>query len=305
MIHIFVINQYAGNQHFEDELLSKIEKSENLEYYVFNTRHAGDESAAVRQALQIFEGEKLRFYCCGGSGTMRNMLSGFESLEDVEIAFIPCGITNDFLKVFKEDEKLFTDPANLINGKVINIDYMKTNKGICLNTISWGWDSAYIEGLDENRIFHVFGHMIPNIFAFIYAGTHAKSRLLDITLDSKHYVNKYSEIILGNGTTIGGIIRFAESRDITDGKASYCAIPDVHGIPMIKMFKKLINNNLLGLKESVHLGTCNSVHIRSVDGTPLALNFDGELQEESTEWDIQIVRKGLKFVVPREVQGFE
>lgn len=305
MIHIFVINQYAGNQHFEDELLRKIEQIKNLEYYIFNTRRAGDEKMVVRQAMQIFEGEKLRFYCCGGSGTMRNMLSGFDSLENVEVAFIPCGMTNDFLKVFGEYESLFADPINLVNGKVINVDYMKTNKGVSLNTVSWGWDSAYIKGLGENRIFHVFGQMAPNVLAFLYAGTHAKPRSLEITLDGKVFVNKYSEIILGNGTTIGGIIRFAENDNVTDGKASYCVIPEIHGIPMFSVLSKLMKNDIAGIKDRGRFGSCKSIHIRSVDGTPLALNFDGELQEESVEWDIQIVRKGLKFVVPKEVQGFE
>jgi len=305
MIHIFVINQYAGNQRFEDELLEKIEKIENLEYYIFNTRRAGDETSVVKQALQIFDGEKLRFYCCGGSGTMRNMLNGFDSLENVEIAFIPCGITNDFLKVFKRDEKLFTDPLNLVNGKVINIDYMKTNKGVALNTISWGWDSAYVKGLEEMRIFYVLGKMVPNVLAFVHASIHAKPRLFDICIDGKKFKNKYSQVILGNGTTLGGIVRFAESDNISDGKASYCAIPEVHGLPMVSLFIKLLKNDISGVKKKGSLGSCRKVHIKCADEKPFALNFDGELQEECVEWDIEIIKKGLKFVVPKEVQGFE
>lgn len=305
MVHIFIINQYAGNQHFEDELLKKIQKIENLEYYIFNTRCARDETAVVKQALKIFEGEKLRFYCCGGSGTMCNMLNGFDSLEEVELSFIPCGLTNDFLKVFGDDEELFSDPINLVHGKVINIDYLKTNRGIALNTVSWGWDSAYIKGIEQNRIFHVFGSKVPNILAFLFAGTHAKSRHLEITLDGKLYRKKYEELILGNGTIIGGIINFAENNNIMDGKASYCAITQLRGLSKLFMLKKLVNNKVNEIGEKCRFGTCTDIHIQSVDGKPISLNFDGELQEECAQWDIHVVKKGLKFVVPKGVQIIE
>lgn len=306
MVHIFVINQYAGNQNFEDELLKKIEKIENLEYYVFNTRNAGDEKNVVKQALQIFEGEKLRFYCCGGSGTIRNVLNGFDNLEDVEIAFIPYGMTNDFLKVFPEQEKLFKDPMNLIHGKVIKIDYIKTNHGISLNTFSWGWDSNFVKGLEEMRIFHVFGEKIPVILALLYAGTHAKSRKMEISLDGKKIQNRFTQFIFGNGITLGGFVNFAVNSEINDGKASFCVIPHIKGLRMIRTFIRLMKNDMEYLrKNNVPIGTCSHMHIKSLDGTPLEMNFDGELEEGLTEWDIHIIPKGLNFVVPKEVQGYE
>ena len=107
MTHIFIINPFAGHQTFADDLRTKLAKVKNLDYFVFNTRYKGYETELVRKILHIFEGEKLRFYCCGGSGTMRNMLNGFDSLDDVEVAFFPCGLTNDFLKNFGKDESRF------------------------------------------------------------------------------------------------------------------------------------------------------------------------------------------------------
>ena len=101
MVHIFIVNPYAGQKTFADDLRSKLEGMKGLNYFVFNTRYAGYEKEVIKKIQHIFEDEKLRFYCCGGSGTMRNMLNGFDNLENVEIAFFPCGLTNDFLKMFK------------------------------------------------------------------------------------------------------------------------------------------------------------------------------------------------------------
>ena len=109
MIHIFIVNPYAGKGAFADDLRLKLSRIEGLNYFVFSTRYKGHETELVKEIQDIFENEKLRFYCCGGSGTMRNMLNGFEKLDDAEIAFFPCGLTNDFLKMFDKDEARFHD----------------------------------------------------------------------------------------------------------------------------------------------------------------------------------------------------
>ena len=109
MKHIFVINSHAGKKNFATELRRQLSQIPDFDYYVFNTRKAGEEAELVRQIRQIFDDEKLRFYCCGGSGTFRNMLNGFERFDDMEIAFYPCGITNDFMKIFGKDMSAFTN----------------------------------------------------------------------------------------------------------------------------------------------------------------------------------------------------
>ena len=121
MIHIFIVNPYAGEQTFADDLRAKLESIENLNYFVFNTRYAGYEKELVKKAYKIFEGEELRFYCCGGSGTMHNMLQGFDDLSKAEVAFYPCGLTNDYLKVFGKDMERFYDIEELINGEIMEI----------------------------------------------------------------------------------------------------------------------------------------------------------------------------------------
>ena len=87
MVHIFLINPYAGKRTFADGLRKKLKEIPDFNYFVFNIGHAGEEAELVRKIRNIFDDEKLRFYCCGGSGTMRNMLNGFDNFDNVEIAF--------------------------------------------------------------------------------------------------------------------------------------------------------------------------------------------------------------------------
>ena len=81
--HIFIVNPYSGGQTFTDELRKQLDEIEGLNYYIFTTRYPGHEKELVKQILNMFEGEKLRFYCCGGSGTMRNIMNGFDDISDL------------------------------------------------------------------------------------------------------------------------------------------------------------------------------------------------------------------------------
>ena len=46
MTHIFIINPYAGSKTFADDLRTKLNSIEGLNFFVFNTRYAGYERVA-------------------------------------------------------------------------------------------------------------------------------------------------------------------------------------------------------------------------------------------------------------------
>ena len=40
MTHIFIVNPFAGNNTFADDLRTKLASMQNINYFVFNTRYA-------------------------------------------------------------------------------------------------------------------------------------------------------------------------------------------------------------------------------------------------------------------------
>ena len=183
MLHIFIINPFAGRKTFADDLRIKLASIKGLDYFVFNTRYAGYETELVKKIQHIFQGEKLRFYCCGGSGTMRNMLNGFDDLSTAEVAFFPCGLTNDFLKMFGENEAKFRNIEELINGDVIEIDYIKTNHGVSLNTLSTGLDSNSVSKMNDFRILRFIGNDVPYTISTLYSIFVSKTLEYEISID--------------------------------------------------------------------------------------------------------------------------
>lgn len=303
MLHIFIINPFAGRKTFADDLRTKLASIEGLEYFVFNTRYAGYETELVKKIQHIFEGEKLRFYCCGGSGTMRNMLNGFDDLSGAEVAFFPCGLTNDFLKMFGEDEHRFLNIEELINGDVIEIDYIKTNHGVSLNTLSTGLDSNSVSKMNDYRILRFIGNDMPYTAAILYSIFVSKTNEYEVILDDEVFKGKFAEVFIGNGCIFGGTLFFADKTCVNDGNAIYRLVGNKRGFSLIPVLLALTGKKYSTYENIMTCGECSRIKIRRTDGSPFTINQDGDLIHDVTECEAQIVHKGLRFVVPKGVRA--
>lgn len=299
--HIFIVNPYAGRLTFAADLRKKLSEIKYIKYFVFNTRYPGHEMELVKEIRSMFENEKLRFYCCGGSGTMRNVMNGFEDLSEAEIAFFPCGLTNDFLKVFGGDAKRFTDIEELINGEILDVDYIKSNRGVMLNTLSTGLDAAVITKTDEYRMMRVFHPNLPYTVAALYALLLSRRPAYEVELDGKKFSGKVTEVFFGNGRILGGNLALAKKADVTDGKGDYRIIHACSSLSLVWKALPLLKGKYEKLDKISEYGRSKSISIRRRDGKPFIVNQDGEGMIEK-EWTAQIVRKGLHFVVPKGVR---
>ena len=302
MIHIFIINPFAGDKTFADDLRQKLKKIKNLNYFVFNTRYAGYETELVKKIQHIFEDEELRFYCCGGSGTMRNMLNGFENLSEAEVAFYPCGLTNDFLKVFGDDEKRFYNIEELINGDVIEVDYIKSNHGVSLNTLSTGLDSNSIQKMEDFRALKFFGNNMPYLLSVLYSMFVSTTYGYEITFDDKQFKGKFAEIYVGNGCVFGGNMYFEEKSIIDDGKSIFRVIGNKKGFTLLSMLTKVIRKKYETYKDIMLCGYCEKFSFKRMNGKPFTINQDGDLIKDVYSCEGEIVHKGLHLVVPKGVQ---
>ncbi len=300
MTHIFIVNPSAGkNKNFAEELRSHLEKMENLDYYIFNTRYAGYESEIVRQVREVFMDEKLRFYSCGGSGTFRNMLNGFDDFENVEIAMYPQGIANDFVKVFSEDWERFQDIEELIHGDVIMVDYMKTNRGICANHFSVGIDARVISITTKNRESCLIGRNVPYVLPVMESMITSRDREFGITVDGENMDGNYMQIIFGNGRVLSGNLHYSKEPDVTDGMGDYFLVPG--GGFRLPVFLTMYRADYEKFDKVAQCGQWKKIRLVSKDGKPIVANQDGVLVYDQLRWDIEIVPAGLPFVVPKGV----
>jgi len=302
MIHVFIINPYAGNGSFSSEIRDYLSKRKDIEYFIFHTREAGSESNIAREVMNLFEGEKIRIYCCGGSGTMMNTMNGVADLSKVEFAFYPKGLSNDFLKVFGDDRDKFNDLGALIDGQSTKIDYIETNGGVCLNSFSVGLDSSMGKKMEDFKAMSVFGKIVPYVMGFIYAAFVAKSTEMEVTVDGEKHVGKFKEIFFGNGCVIGGMLWFEDKSDITDGRGRIVLFKDVPPFKILSAVNKLRTKKIDKTQEVEFKGYTEEITIKRSDNRAFVMNYDGDFISVKKEFTAKIVQKGLNFVLPKGVE---
>lgn len=301
LTHVFIVNPVAGMENFAGELREKLQKIEGLNYFVFSTRYAGYEKAIIKQVQELFLGERVRFYCCGGSGTLRNMLNGFENPEEAEIALYPCGLSNDILKVFGARAQDFRNVEELVHGEVVEVDYIRTNRGICLNSFSLGMDSDMLNAMNKYRGIMHLGHQLPYTLSIIDVLFANKARNVTVYIDGQKTDCRAKELVFGNGCTIGGNLNFADGANLRDGKGEYMVAPSGNPLSLLCTLNQLRKKKFEKASEKVVFGSWRQARIVSQDGEPLMGNQDGELVASEMEWMLEIVPKGLHLVIPKGV----
>ena len=304
LIHIFLVNTNAGKSLRSDRLREELSQIKDVESFVFNIRHPRGEAEQIREILPYFEQDKkVRIYCCGGSGTLCNTLNGIEKLKDVEIAFFPCGLTNDFLKVYGMGQKAFFDIRNLIYGEVVPTDYIRTNAGVLLNAFSLGLDSRIIRKMDDYRAFSIFSPQLPYVMGGINSVFLTPQKEYRVVLDDeKEIVGKMAEIFFGNGRVIGGRVHMTKDVSVTDGLANVTLIRDRQFLSMLPPTLATMSDNQEKVEKYCYTDKAHKILVERTDGKPFESNFDGELQPALSRWEAEIVPQGLQFVVPKGVE---
>ena len=300
MIHIFIVNPYAGNRNFAIQIRDKIPK--DIESYIFTTTEPKSEPDLVRQVFRIFEGEELRIYSCGGSGTFRNIMNGIDDFSKVELGFIPYGLTNDFLKIFGENEAKFRDFEAMVRGDSVYIDYLKTDHGVALNSLSAGLDLSVMSSVDRYRLFGSVNEGLPYLMALVYSFFFAPNYEYVMSVDGRNKAGKFSELYIGNDGTIGGMVNFKHNPVVNDGIAHSYLVNNVHGFRLIKALNAINKGVILEPKYKTLYDEGRKFTLTRADGRLFELNFDGEIEGPFNSWNVELVEKGLRFILPKGVK---
>ncbi|MCR4749621.1 MAG: hypothetical protein K5877_07535 [Lachnospiraceae bacterium] len=304
MIHVFIVNPMAGRMDFAEKLRRNISEFKDIEYYIFDTRNAGYEGELISRIQHIFEDEKLRIYCCGGSGTIRNIINDIDNLDNVEVAFYPCGLSNDFLKVFPiKEQKRFSKLEELIHGDVIDVDYIRyNNKGIALNSFSFGIDSVVLEEMEKFRFLNTIGNLSPYLMTLPISLLKSRTLKCEVTIGEKHYVDDFTEIFFGNGNVLGGSVHIYDKAVVNDGMGKYLLLrSEARRFWTIPIVFNMIKKKFYKLNYITEYGDAQNIYIRRINDGPIKYNVDGELLTFGGTVKLEMVKKGLHFVVPKGV----
>ena len=297
MKHIFVVNPNAGKKGKDAQaILPQIDaycKKAGLDYVVYKTKAAGDGLDYVRRTAAADDGKK-RFYACGGDGTLFEVVNGAYGYENVEVAALPLGSGNDFIRLFGTKEQLANVEAQ-VNGTAIPLDLIRCGDKIAINECSMGMDAEVCKKqADFKKLPFVNGEMAYTVSA-LWALMKKVNNTFTISVDDEP-PRKDNVIFcfVGNSRWYGGGYMGGPLAMPNDGLLD---------IAVVKTMSRLRLLTLLGkYKRGEHLEWDVTRFVRGKKITvhsenPAVVNVDGEC-DVVTDCTMEIIPSAIRFVVP-------
>ncbi len=212
---LFILNPFSGQKKankFLPELIQMFNQA-GYETVVHVTSCRGDATQAV-----IRQGEdKDLIVCCGGDGTLNEVLSGLlESGRDIPVGYIPSGTTNDFASSLKLSHNILQAAQDILLGEPVAFDVGRFGQRYFSYVASFGafTKSSYLVPQD---IKNALGHA-----AYVLGGISELSQIrkehLRLEIDGEVVEDDFLFGAICNSTSIGGILTLDPKQvDMSDG----------------------------------------------------------------------------------------
>lgn len=299
MKHIFVINPLAGRKSVEPLLRSRLQPylgSHDIELHV--TAAPGDASDILRLSRARYDGP-LRFYACGGDGTLGELVNGAYGLRDTAVGCYPCGSGNDYVKYYGGVAP-FLDLDRQFAASVEHVDLMRVGSSLAINMVDFGLDSKVAEAMERVRRKPLLGG--PNAYV-----TGVVAALLQ-PLASRCKVWADSERLNGDrlllctvacGQYVGGSYRAAPRSDNADGLLEVCLAKPLSRLRLLQLMGPYRHGRHLDDPRFRQLLVYRQARrVRLKAERPFTLLLDGEI-ERHQEVEIEVLPRAMPFLVPK------
>lgn len=296
MKHIFILNPTAGQKSSKEKLENELSQIENLDYIIECTKYSGHAKELVNDYIQKYNNTPLRFYACGGDGTINEVASCVCQKDNVSMAVIPYGSGNDFVKYFGGQEK-FNNIYNIINGNVTPIDIMKIGNNYSINVCNFGFDSVVGKTANEVKLKGGKNPYGKGVRKAIFTGM--KSHIT-VEVDG-NVINPKGKMLLctlGNGNFVGGEFMCSPRSKIDDGLIEVCLIDCVSIFTFLKLLPSYRQGKHLDAgKKFIHYAQGKSIKMYSKKDFDICL--DGEMVT-GNNFEVEILHNAVNFVIPKE-----
>ena len=305
MRHVFVINPAAGKNSPAKLLIPAIraaffERSDEFEIY--ETKGHRDAIAFVKGLCAGHSGP-LRFYACGGDGTVNEVVNAIVDFPHASFGVVPCGSGNDFVKNLPDNIDFMNIEAQ-IAGQEQPVDLIKVNDRYCVNVSNVGFDAEVASNMDRFKALPLVSGTLAYNLALVYCFFAKMGNQMKIVVDdSKTLASEFLLMLAANGSFYGGGYKGAPLAEINDGLMDLCAVKKMPRTQMAKLltaYKAGKHVSDPGFNKIVDYYKCKRIEVFS--NQPVCLCIDGECFYD-THIVFEVAPSRVQFSVPAQMAG--
>lgn len=286
---LFIVNKFSGTGYrpeVEGRIIEACEKH-NIECTIEFTQGRGHATLLANQAVS--GGSFDRVVAVGGDGTVNEVANGLLH-STIPMGILPKGSGNGLARHLGIPLQIVPSLQTLFNSHVIDMDTFTLNGKLSLNVSGIGFDGhiANLFGEDKKRGLHGYAKLALNEF-LRFSEFEA-----DISTNGKEIIRKAFIIAIANSSQYGNNARIAPAASICDGALHACflnKVPPYRFDFIYSLFKGKIEQ----------YSYCQILETQNMTiklNTPVAYHIDGEPCGVNDQFQINIIPKSLKILVP-------
>ena len=299
MKHIFIVNPAAGQSSAEDMVKEAIAPYSDYDCHVYATHNAGDATAYIRTYCEN-SNEPVRFYACGGDGTINEVANGIHGFPHASMTCFPCGSGNDFVKYYGGKDN-FANMKALLDAEEVPVDLISVNGKISINVTDFGFDAAAAKVMNRVRKWPVLGGKMAYFTGIVVALFTAMRTKCTISADGE-LLNPKGTILLSTiacGKYVGGAFCCAPRSDNHDGLLEVCVARPVTWFTFIRLARSYAKGKHLDDRRFAGIFTYRRAkHIKVESPKNIAVCLDGEIVE-GNQFTIDVLPSAIRFAVPK------
>ncbi len=303
MKHIFIINPAAGKENSHDVIKEALESLETpVDYEIYITQAPGDATAYIQKYCRKHE-DPVRFYACGGDGTLNEVVNGAVGYPQASISCYPCGSGNDFVKYYG-GKKVFLNIKNLVEGEEEYIDLIRVGNKYSINATHFGFDSTVAKTMMNIRRKKLIGGKNAYTTSVVVGLFKAMKNKCTVSVDGE-VLNPKGTILLctiANGQYVGGSFRCAPKSLDNDGLLEVCLVHPLSRVTFLSLVKYYTQGTHLDnpkFEKYLEYRRGKSITVSAPRG--FVYSFDGELIRQH-DFTVEVAHDAIRFAVPKRAK---
>jgi diacylglycerol kinase family enzyme len=253
------------------------------------------------------EGERVRVYAVGGDGILFDCVNGMLKYRGHELASVPYGNANDFLRAFGDDNvPIFRDIKKLSMSPSVPTDIFRCGENVALTNAAIGLEASSIlvseKMVQKLSKIPFLRKLVPTLYVLgaivVLFNKKLRSQYYYITIDGIDYSGDYVDINIGNCFGNGGKNTSSPYAMPNDGYLDAILIKKMSFFKCLTVIGEFTKGNFEKFPE-------NFTHIRfkklyAASDEPIPNSADGEAFY-SSYINIEIYPGALNIIAPEGI----